>query len=114
LRVARGCSAEVDLRDPDNYGPPVHRRLLARDLIALRSLKSLNSTWDDGSDLDASCTAVWLELPGHYEAVLVWNTWRGWDPEGDPYEHSLVVEGTRDDVVVRVPAGMMELEPPEL
>ena len=114
VRVANECSAGVDLSDPNNYGPPVHRRLLARDMVALRTLKSLQGDWNLSDDPDDTCKAVWLELPGHYEAVLVWTTWHGWDRDGDPYDSALVVEGTQDDVVVTVPDGMMELDPPAL
>lgn len=112
VRVARACNPGVDLQDPANYGPPVYRRLLARELVALRSLKSLR--YDASLGRDDACTAIWLELPGLYEAVLSWPAWSGWDPDGDPYDHALVVEGTRQDVTVAVPAGMRELPPPEL
>lgn len=114
VRVAIDCSEGLDLSDPKNYGPPVHERLLAYDMVALRTLQSLRGDWDHFAHSDETCKAVWLELPGHYEAVLLWTRWHGWDPDGDPYDNALVVEGTRDDVVVTVPPGVTELDPPAL
>lgn len=112
VREAKECGADVDLTDPDVYGPPRSRQLRARDVVALRNLKSL---WSDSSGYDgwpAACTAVWIELPGLYEGVLKWSTWHGWDPDEDPYDHAVVVEGTRREVVVTVPKGMEELAGP--
>jgi len=114
VRVAHTCGANTDLQDPANYGPPVTRRLLAYDAVDLQTLKSLASARYAASGSFDDCNVVWLELPGHYEAVLSWTTWQGWDAESDPYDHALVVEGTRYDLVLRVPDGMRELPPPEL
>lgn len=113
VREAKECGADVDLSDASVYGAAHTRRLRPRDLVALRTLKSM---WTDGANYSswpASCTAIWIELPGLYEGVLKWSVWHGWDPDEDPYDHALVVEGTRRQVVVTVPGEMEELPAPE-
>jgi hypothetical protein len=94
-----------------SYGEPVSRRLLAGELVSLMSLRRLSSDAYNGEF--GECGAVWLSLPGLYEGVLAWDRSSFWDvEEDDPYPHSVVVEGTRDEVKLHLPAGVHELAVP--
>jgi hypothetical protein len=57
---------------------------------------------------------VWVELPGLYEGVLAWDSAPSWDVDNaDPFPHSVLVEGTRDEVALHLPRGVHELPAPE-